>query len=144
MPLNFPEQLPTLDQLKAALEQFYSNNPSLGIQEVDPRMYQGNEPETFTPEKFTTRPLVIDAVKFDGKHFTNLKICKWAGDFANYRYCFVFGVSKSETGDLTLAIKTDEGWKTPLVGDYIIKWPYGSFWVCKPEVFSTLFKKYVK
>ena len=79
--------------------------------------------------KYRKRPVVIEAVQFDG---TN-ESCDWL-------------LPQLESGEIgrsfnKLHIKTLEGVMEANLGDYIIKGVSGEFYPCKPDVF---FKSYEK
>lgn len=77
---------------------------------------------------FRKRPVVIEAVQFDGSNA--LDIVRWMG--ARY-------VSTGINGD-RLVIVTLEGDMTASVGDWIIKGVQGEFYPCKPDIFEATYE----
>jgi hypothetical protein len=77
-------------------------------------------------EKFVKKPIVIEAIKYDG---TNEKeIYAFMGDT----------VLSNEQG---LLIPTLEGTMVAYVGDYIIKGIKGEYYPCKPDIFENSYDK---
>ena len=77
--------------------------------------------------KFRKKPVVIEAVKWDGNLTTieNLGIPECSQDL----------------GSKTLQIQTLEGEMTAQVGDWIIKGVQGEFCPCKPDIFEATYDK---
>ena len=77
--------------------------------------------------KFRKKPVVIEAVKWDGNLTTieNLGIPECSQDL----------------GSKTLQIQTLEGEMTAQVGDWIIKGVQGEFYPCKPDIFEATYDK---
>jgi len=76
--------------------------------------------------KFRKKPVVVDAVKFDGLNFTECE--KFIGK-QNY--------------DNTLNypnVKTLEGTMAVNVGDYLVKGVKGEIYPCKPEIFEMTYE----
>ena len=83
-------------------------------------------------KKYKTKPVVIEAVKFDGYN--------WAECYqfmSDEPLMFPQEFEKRET----IKIITLEGIMVASIGDYIIKGLRGEFYPCKPDVFE---KKYEK
>ena len=80
--------------------------------------------------KFQKKPVVIDAVRWDGKMET-------ANEFIGPRY----GVhwSYAEAGTHDLIIPTLEGPMRATLGDWIIKGIKGEFYPCKPDIFEATY-----
>lgn len=78
--------------------------------------------------KYRKKPVVIDAVQYDGTQESKLKI---------------FGMGIPELGEDfmsdDLTINTLEGEMTAKPGDYIIKGVKGEFYPCKPDIFEATY-----
>jgi hypothetical protein len=79
--------------------------------------------------KFRKKPVVIEAVRWDGEHKTlkapELEGLRWKG---------------VESSDHSLIIETLEGDHKAMVGDYIIKGVKGEFYPCKPDIFAATYE----
>mgnify|MGYP006340092397 FL=1 len=81
--------------------------------------------------KYRSRPVVIEAIHFDGTYQGARQVRKWAAESK----CDIVYVSLSR--DLYyLTIPTLEGQMTGSPGDYIIKGTIGEFYPCKPKAFT--------
>ncbi len=80
-----------------------------------------------SPQEFTTAPVSIKAMKFDG---TNVKEC-----------CQFIGRERigSCTPGECIEIFTLEGSMRASIGDFIIQGVKGEFYPCKPDVFAELY-----
>lgn len=77
-------------------------------------------------KKYTKKPLVVDALKWDGNNRSEVF------DFCSLSYFnYEFGSSEPK-----LVIQTLEGPMTASVGDYIIRGIKNEFYACKPDVFK--------
>ena len=79
--------------------------------------------------KYRKKPVVIEAVKFDGTD----ESVKWL-------------LSQLKSGEIgracnKLYIKTLEGVMEAKVGDYVIKGVNGEFYPCKPDIFEKTYEK---
>lgn len=79
------------------------------------------------PQKFRKKPVVIEAVRYDG---TNLK------ELEN----FVGGLRYGE-GPYEIFIPTLEGMMQISVGDYVIRGVRGEHYPCKPDIFEKTYDK---
>jgi hypothetical protein len=80
--------------------------------------------------KYRKKPVVIEAVRWDGSEDSQAKIVTWAqphvsGWFDNAYY---------------LEIRTLEGTMRANVGDWIIKGVQGEFYPCKPDIFAETYE----
>lgn len=80
--------------------------------------------------KFKKKPVIIEAIQWDGSYETQCKIIIWAfprvaGWFDNAYY---------------LAIETLEGVMRADPGDWIIKGVKGEFYPCKPDIFEQTYE----
>lgn len=86
-------------------------------------------------QKYRKKPIIIDAVLFNGSSTRKHDILKWikTGEYTQ---------SKVETRDIvSLEIETLEGLMTANAGDYIIKGIQGEFYPCKPDIFHDTYEK---
>lgn len=81
-------------------------------------------------EKFRKRPVVIEAVKWDGFNFEEIR--RFVGI-----NCGLRGSYKNPD----LVIYTLEGDHHASVGDYIIKGVQGEFYPCKPDIFEETYER---
>lgn len=82
--------------------------------------------------KYRKKPVVIEAIQFDGMPSVDEMRSKWGDTFyRSSEYKFI-----SEGLDWVLRIKTLEGEHTANRHDYIIKGVKGEFYPCKPDIFA--------
>ena len=79
--------------------------------------------------KFRKKPVVIEAMLFDGTKQTGYEILKWAGPNCGMEY-----VQTPVVG--IMRINTLEGVMSAGIGDWIIKGVNGEFYPCKPDIFE--------
>lgn len=80
--------------------------------------------------KFKKRPVVIEAMRFNGK---------WSDDGTNIlNWMGKGGEWSAQTGELR--IHTLEGVMTASKGDWIIKGVKGEFYPCKPDIFAATYE----
>lgn len=91
--------------------------------------------------KFRKKPVVIEAVQFDGREF---------GEYANFMpkeayffmpkeaYFFMSGNGKTNAAHIN--IHTLEGTMRADIGDWIIKGVKGEFYPCKPDIFEATYE----
>jgi hypothetical protein len=79
--------------------------------------------------KFRKKPVVIEAVQWTGRNYSDL--CVWGGKWRS----FIYGPGPG-TDDDVLIIDTLEGQMSASVGDWIIKGVNGEFYPCKPDIFE--------
>lgn len=88
------------------------------------------EPKTLTPQRFRKKPVVIEAMRFDGTERSQAAIVNWGdGRISGWfddRYC--------------LEIRTLEGTMRADVGDWIIRGVQGEFYPCKPDIFEATYE----
>ena len=78
-------------------------------------------------QRYIKRPVVIDAIQFDGYNYMEIK------EFVGDSYYL-------NRNDAQLYIKTLEGDMKVSYGDYIIKGVEGEFYPCKPDIFNKTYK----
>jgi hypothetical protein len=81
-------------------------------------------------QQYRKKPIVVEAILWDGTTDTANAIWKWGGDVS---------VMQSKI-DNSFTIWTLEGEMTALVGDYIIKGIQGEFYPCKPDIFEQTYE----
>ena len=91
--------------------------------------------------KFRKKPVVVDAIKWTGNNFDDIKEFTQNKCFMNH---FVGG---SEDGEgypqiyEKLEIPTLEGLHSANIGDWIIKGVKGEFYPCKPDIFEATYEQ---
>lgn len=81
--------------------------------------------------KFRKKPVVIDAMQFDGSEKSFKAVRAWVGDSFYYDY----------QENPRVFIKTSEGNMGVSKGDWIIKGVKGEFYSCKPDIFELTYDK---
>jgi hypothetical protein len=87
--------------------------------------------------KFRKKPVVIEAIQFNGNNGMNINI--WSQGIA-----VESPVLEPREGNPTgeyMQISTLEGMMTAIVGDWIIKGVNGEFYPCKPDIFEKTYEK---
>ena len=82
--------------------------------------------------KFKKKPVVIEAMYFDGSYASGKAIMDWA-DHTVYRSNLV-----------GLNIKTLEGDMHVTPGDWVIRGVHGEFYPCKPDIFNKTYEPYTE
>jgi hypothetical protein len=85
--------------------------------------------------KFRKKPVVIEAMQFDGTHATASPIYRWSGGNHTLEDPICYDNAKG-----LLLIKTLEGVMTAQPGDWIIRGVKGEFYPCKPDIFSATYE----
>ena len=80
--------------------------------------------------KYRKKPVIIEAIQFNGSDSIQLMVNAWNGPFLD---CAEF-----DCDEITceLHIETLEGTHRANIGDYIIKGIAGEFYPCKPDIFE--------
>jgi hypothetical protein len=99
---------------------------------------------TTTPAKYRKKPVVIEAMRWDGTADGATPIINWIdgqGATANYRCadpdrCSVHGGDSPHY----IAINTLEGTMLASLGDWIIRGVRGEFYPCKPDIFEATYE----
>lgn len=81
--------------------------------------------------KYKKKPVVIEAMQFDGSIESAVEIRKWSHH----------QVSSYSEDTLKLLIPTLEGDMTASPGDYIIRGVKGEYYPCKPDIFDVTYDK---
>lgn len=84
--------------------------------------------------KYIKKPIVIDAIQFDGSIKSYDEIEKVYGKV-------VSGQCSGGINSLVIEIKTLEGLMTARAGDYIIKGVAGEIYPCKPDIFEKTYEE---
>lgn len=92
--------------------------------DADGNIVKQEDPSKMTVSKYTKKPVVISAIKFNGNN--SEEVLKFTNADHN----------NSEYVDGVIKIKTLEGVMTASVGDFIIKGIKGEFYPCKPDIFE--------
>lgn len=88
--------------------------------------------------KYRKKPVVIDAVNWDGKNFD--EVSNFTKNFHGHKKAY----EDAEEGSLKTGeyyIHTLEGVMTATKGDWIIKGVNGEFYPCKPDIFEKTYEK---
>jgi len=86
--------------------------------------------------KFRKKPVIIEAMQFDGTAPSAAEVTKFAGGLATMkRIRDEFGDAR----DYDLVIPTLEGDLTASPGDWIIKGIRGEYYPCKPDIFQATY-----
>lgn len=81
--------------------------------------------------KFRKKPVVIDAVQWDGSVPTHVLIEEWAGDGI---------MADGRESDIPIIIPTLEGDMRAVIGDWIIRGVQGEVYPCKPDIFAATYE----
>lgn len=85
--------------------------------------------------KYRKKPVVIEAVRFDGSSISADMISLWS-DKKVWQNTSGFGEFLG-----SLSINTLEGVMTASKGDYIIRGVKGEYYPCKPDIFEATYEK---
>ncbi len=81
-------------------------------------------------KKYRKKPIIIEAVKWDGNNFEEVK--EFVGKYRNFRIPII---------NASIIIFTLEGEMKARKGDYIIKGIKGEFYPCKPDIFEETYEE---
>ena len=84
--------------------------------------------------KFRKKPVVIEAIQFDGRHGSADQIQIWSSGRVKKAYA-----PQGYLGFLKIA--TLEGQMNAEAGDWIIRGVKGEFYPCKPDIFEATYEK---
>jgi hypothetical protein len=87
--------------------------------------------------KYRKRPVVIDAVRFDGSESSMNDVVNELGD-GGFAATGASGLVGWRDGKLI--IKTLEGYHEASPGDWIIRGVKGEFYPCKPDIFEMTYE----
>lgn len=97
-------------------------------------------------KKFRKKPVVIEAMLFDGTHESASRIARWAnaGDekagYEDPTVSYIVGGAIPEGMADDMVIQTLEGGMSASVGDWIIRGVKGEFYACKPDIFAMTYE----
>jgi len=86
--------------------------------------------------KFRKKPVVIDAMQYDGTYESSEAVFAWA-------YSFGAPVPQMNTRPVNhdhIEIHTLEGAMLAVAGDWIIRGVKGEFYPCKPDIFEATYE----
>jgi hypothetical protein len=83
--------------------------------------------------KFRKKPVVIEAVQWDGKNFESIAL--FAAESINPRGCYL-----DMKNNNVLTIETLEGNHVASIGDWIIMGVKGELYPCKPDIFEATYE----
>ena len=95
-------------------------------------------------EKYRKKPVVIEAVQWDGTEIGAKRILAWVkGDWSDYEGGRYIPGDSSEPPELQISTLEDgrSGVATHVAspGDWIIKGVKGEFYPCKPDIFAATY-----
>lgn len=90
--------------------------------------------------KYRKKPVVIEAMLFDGTGSGAMPIIGWALKSGGTIRFYCESGEACEQGSHVLQVETLEGTMTALPGDYIIKGVQGEFYPCKPDIFAQTYE----
>lgn len=96
-----------------------------------------------TPKKYRKRPVVIEAMEWDGAAESASSVIEWVlvnGQSITY-HCANDEECRLEVGGHVLRIPTLEGNMDASAGDFIIKGVNGEFYPCKPDIFAKTYAR---
>lgn len=79
--------------------------------------------------KYRKRPVVIEAVLYDGSTNSLWALTQWAGTAITV-----------DADRHKVTVNTKEGVMTATLGDYVIKGVAGEFYPCKPDIFKATYE----
>lgn len=86
--------------------------------------------------KFRKKPVVIEAIQFNGSLGSANTICSWSGNAISWKW----NNASSKGSGLHLRIDTLEGVMKAREGDWIIKGVQGEFYPCKSDIFEASYE----
>lgn len=90
--------------------------------------------------KFRKKPVVIDAMQFDGTIASASAICQWANAGASEPLIDYVTQDGDDKNAHDMLVHTLEGDHTASPGDWIIRGVAGEFYPCKPEIFAATYE----
>ena len=82
------------------------------------------------PRKFRKKPVVIEAMQWDGSMQSQAEIVTWSDGKVEGWY----------DSDYFLSVKTLEGDMKAIKGDWIIRGVKGEYYPCKPDIFAATYE----
>lgn len=91
------------------------------------------------PQKYRKKPVVIEAMQWDGTTASATPTINWALD---HDVTITYYCGDECRSDLhVLLVSTLEGAMKAQPGDYIIKGVQGEFYPCKPDIFASTYEQ---
>lgn len=90
--------------------------------------------------KFRKKPVVIDAMQFDGTIASASAICQWANAGAEEPLIDYVTQDGDDKNAHDMLVHTLEGDHTASPGDWIIRGVAGEFYPCKPAIFAATYE----
>ena len=112
---------------------------------------KGSQSDQLEPTRWRKKPVVIEAMRWDGTRQSIDAICRWANDYRPVEedpwitYVYTGGLDDvgqiltATAGDYVL-IDTLEGLMRAEPGDWIIKGVKGEFYPCKSDIFEATYE----
>ena len=96
---------------------------------------------TTTPQRFTKRPVTIEAIQWDGTKESASHILDWMFSWAIDRGASANYMDSQRTGgEPLIAIETLEGTMLASSGDWIIRGVQGEFYPCRDDIFRQTYE----
>ena len=95
---------------------------------------------TTTPQRFTKRPVTIEAIQWDGTQSGATPIIDWILDHDHSADYWAPGEWDHETNAAYINITTLEGNMIASRDDWIIRGVQGEFYPCKPDIFEVTYQ----
>ena len=86
--------------------------------------------------KFRKKPVVIEAMRFDGTSTGAWEIVRWAGPTSNVEHI----QTSNRDHPHVIRIETFERIHRAMKGDWVIKGIKGVFYPCKPDIFEATYE----
>jgi hypothetical protein len=83
------------------------------------------------PRKFRKRPVVIEAMRYDGSN--GAEVADWCGGYLDAEY-------DRDDAPQWVLIDTLEGQMRANEGDWVIRGVKGEFYPCKPDIFEATYE----
>jgi len=93
--------------------------------------------------RFRKKPVVIEAVRWDGSLDSIRAICDWANGDRSDEPSVDYLTNEDEgfTSPFNVLVHTLEGAMRVTPGDWIIKGVKGEFYPCKPDIFEETYEE---
>ena len=95
---------------------------------------------TTIPQRFTKRPITIEAIQWDGTPSGATPIIDWILNHDHSAGYWAPGEWDHETNAAYIRITTLEGNMIASRGDWIIRGVQGEFYPCKPDIFAQTYQ----
>lgn len=92
------------------------------------------------PVRYRTKPVVIEAWRWDGSPELAAALVKWAEGFAAAERAPAQVEASWHRGEWRLLVHTLEGTMVASPGDYVVRRLGGEFYFCKPALFEAKYE----